>query len=389
MMKKTFFFLTLFLLQYCLTLTTAPQPTLSTPIHLFKERNFGHIVAQQHPEIPYEVITWLSTPQAHQIIQQASGYPNQKEIGYDKQRKEVYTGQVVQPDTIVLTSSGKKTLQETIESLQQQRFSHNFIIDLDGQIYPITEQGESVQEALTHRPFAVGVSACTQDGFTQCRDLNSHSITISLVGNDDIIHTSQQTVNLIKLVAWLSDIFAISPRHVKIYGAIAYPYSTPQDPIHGRRKINPAIPLKELAHHGLALWPRQEQLEALQEFAAQANEQEIIHWISGALRKIGFLCPDTEYIDHPHLKAALRKFQQLYKHQSQDGLPTGQTLVDLNSLLIQHEQLDKSLTLLWPRPHMLNPIRDEYDYIDTVYTVVYEYEQPYCIEYYSETITEF
>lgn len=328
------------------------EPIFEPSISLFKERNLGFLAQELCPELPKQIITWLYTNEAREILHQISGDPNKREIGHQEHRKEVYSGVLVQPYSIVLTNSGKTTLAETIESLQKNKTAHNFIIDRDGKIYPITKEHESIEEALTHRPFALGISAAILDGFTQCRDMNSYSISISLVGPDTEPHTQEQIQSLIQLVSWLSEKFSINKRNVRVYGAIAYPYSTPQNPIHGRRSISPYTPLKELAAAGLALWPDDQYDAAIYSFLELIPTKyphfNTTLWASLALQKIGFLCPSTKTSNHPDFKAALRKFQYLYLCDNQEALLTPKTIAMINSILLQSEENDPQLLLIAP-----------------------------------------
>lgn len=340
------------------------QPTFEPSIPLFQERNLGILTQELYPELPEQIITWLCTNNAREILHQVSGDTNKREIGHQEYRKEVYSGILVQPNTIVLTNSGKTTLAETIEALQKNKLAHNFIIDLDGKAYPITKEHESIDEALNHRPFAVGISAAILDGFTQCRDMNARSISISLVGPDSEPHTQEQIQSLIKLVSWLSNKFNINKRNVRVYGAIAYPYSTPQDPIHGRRSISPYTPLKELADAGLALWPNDQHHAAIYSFLALIPTRyphfDITLWTSLALQKIGFLCPSTKTSDHPDFKAALRKFQYLYRCDNKEAILTSETIAMINSILLQSEENDPQLLLIAPEGIICNHFYQEW-----------------------------
>ena len=384
-MKKCIYILSTLLLHTVATYCTTERPLFATPVHLFAERNLGEIVAKQHPEIDPKITEWLATPEAREILHQASSDPVKREVGHQASRKEVYSGQQIHPNTIVLLSSGKATLKETVHELQSRQLAHNFIIDINGAIHPITQEGESIEEALTHRPFSVGISGTTLDGFLQCRDMNSRSISICLVGKDNQEHTAKQRESLISLVKWLQSSYNIQPKDVKHYGAITYPYSTPENPLHGRRAVTPHVPIKELADHNLALWPKQEELFAIQQFTSSASLEDIVHWTSGALRKIGFICPDTHRNDHPDFQAALRKFQQLYQHREQDGKLNIQSLIDLNSLLLQHEEQNKYLHTIWPRPKSIEPIREIHDLFDRFYNLLDQHESTY-IRYYTTTI---
>ena len=93
-------------------------------------------------EVPQEVLEWLKTEDAQKFIEQASGYSNPRQIGYDSCRIDSTSGKQVNPNTIVLTFSGKPDLNETVSSLEKKHFANNFIIDYDGSIYPITNYCE-------------------------------------------------------------------------------------------------------------------------------------------------------------------------------------------------------------------------------------------------------
>ena len=310
-------------------------------IHLFQNRLYATIAAQlllDPNSLPQDIQNWLKTTEGKKFVQQASGYTNARQIGHDENRIEVYSGKPVQPHIIALTFSGKATLQATINALKTNRLAHNFFIDRDGKFYPVTNEGESIEEALMHRPFNVGQSALVVDGFSQLRDLNSRTISISLVGLNIEPATKAQTDALLKLLPNLMDKYNIKPDHVVDYGCIAYPY--------GRRKPQSMLPWQQLAQQNVALWPTKH----IPDISSLCTEEAQTTWASASLNKIGFICPITQDKHHPDFIAALQTFQQHYQCDSQDGTISLNTVASLNSILQQKEIIHPILRTIYPAP---------------------------------------
>lgn len=316
---------------------TAEQPIFEQSIDLFADRNLADEIEKKHPgETPVEVLAWLATPEAHERISEAAGR-QMPQIGHDDQRKESYSGTIIKPSFIVLTFSGKETLEETITSLKKARLAHNFFIDRDGKIYPVTKKSETTAQALQHRPFAVGISAHIVDGSREQRDMNAASITISLIGKDAEPTTREQDCALIKLTTWLQSTYGIRADQVVDYGCIGYSY--------GRRNPQPNLPWELLTSKGLATYPIQEHVQNTN--ISKLPENKIL-WVCMALRKIGFVCPITRNKENTEFKSVLSSFQQHCKCVQQDSTITTETIGALNSMIIQHEASNPKLKEIAP-----------------------------------------
>lgn len=324
-----------------ITAESIQQPDFKDPIHLFDHRNLAQELQKNYPEEQFDpaVLAYLTTRKAHEQLSQAGGrlLPD---IGHDGVRRTVYSGEIQKPRFLVLTFSGEDTLEKTVAALQKQRLAHNFIINRNGDIHPVTQKDEDVTTALTHRPFAVGISGYVCDGFLQERDMNSASISISVVGKDTETTTEQQEQALITLLSYLSTTYQITPERVLDYGCTAYPY--------GRRKVQANLPWQKLAQHNVALWPQKLKTLAMKPDYLETNTRKATHWTSLALHKIGFICPPTHNDQHPDYVKALRAFQEHYQCDNQDGIITENTLFALLSILSQHEQYNPKLKDILP-----------------------------------------
>ncbi len=321
---------------------TFEQPEFKDPLHLFSKRDLisrlklEETAAQEFPDQSTlsAVMAFLRKHITGSKISHDDCTGRQvPEIGHDQKRKRIYSGEATKPTHIVLTFSGKRTLQDSVETLQKNRVAHNFIIDLDGSIYPVTAEGESIQDALKHRPFAVGASGKTIDGEYEERDMNAVSITISVVGHETQAATEEQEKALTQLVGWISNKFEIRPYNVVDYGTIALPY--------GRRNTQENLPWQKLAEQGLTIWPKNKNPKNIKSLFQ-------LSIISAALRKIGYVTPITTNKDHPTFKAALITFQKHYKCDNTNGELTLETLDKLSSIIEQMENINPELKNIWP-----------------------------------------
>ncbi len=339
MSKKLLLFLCCFHAFVACDNTNIPAPEFQESIHLFEQRNLAEIIALKHPDkLSPEVQAWLTSTQALDLLHEASGRPCKRQIGHDENRTAVYSGELLPPATIVVTFSDEESLEKTIESLQKNKLAHNFLIDQDGKIYPITNPNESIEQALTHRAFNVGKSALTLNGFYQERDMNSRSISISVVGKDANVSTESQNQTLVSLINYLNQAYNIPAHQVVDYGCIAYPY--------GRRKVQTNLPWQLLAQHNLTLWPKEEHYEDIS--STMLHDTDAIIWASQALTKIGFICPCTNNAENSDFIAALKTFQQHFQCDNQDGKVSADTLNKINSILIQHEEQHEKLKEIMP-----------------------------------------
>ncbi|MBI2344713.1 N-acetylmuramoyl-L-alanine amidase [Candidatus Dependentiae bacterium] len=261
------------------------------------------------------------------------------EIGHDAQRKIIYSTTTTKPTHIVLTFSGQETLEKTIKSLEKQGLAYNFIIETDGKIYPITKENESLDEALLHRPFSVGISGKVINGHYEERDMNSVSVTIAIVGKDIHPVTSQQETALTQLIAWLSEKFEITPNCVDDYGVIAYPY--------GRRNTQENLPWKNLAEKNLTIWPDAKYMKN-NPIDHQKIKNIPVYNIAAGLRKIGYLSPITNNPEQTEFKKALTTFQKHYQCQETNGTITSDTVEKLNDIIRQLELLNPSFKDIYP-----------------------------------------
>lgn len=353
------FILLLFCCSTISTIRPPETPTFASPIFLFKERNLItelNLIQKLKEQFPDMQMTekfqsYLSTIITAHTISAATGR-QVPEIGYDTQRKTTYTGALTQPSTIVMTFSGKETLQETVAALEKAKLAHNFFIDRDGSIHLAKHESESDDEALKHRPFALGIAAVVEDGFAEAHDMNSQAITIAAVGKDNAPATQAQTQAIIDLIAYLQKKYSIPATHVLDYGCVAVRANPVEDNVYkglyGRRNTQPLLPWKELAEHKLAIWPRAQDNKNI-DLADISNSNPTI-WTSMALRKIGFLCPPTNNAAHPDMINALRTFQNHYQCDDKTGKITEQTVLYLNSVLVQHEEINPKLKDILPPP---------------------------------------
>lgn len=334
------------------------QPVFSDPINLFKTRNLMDALnVREQLKTQFSstegmsewIDTWcdyLATIITTPAFFKATGR-QVPDIGHDETRLAAYAATTRTPNKIVATFSATETLQEAVASLTKNRVAHNFIIDTDGSIHQIKREGESDEQALMHRPFALGVSGIVEDGYYENHDLNASSISISVIGKDTSPATPQQTQAMIDLVAHLSNQFSIKPTDVLDYGCIALQHN-PEKPLYGRRNTQPLLPWQELAEHNLAVWPRAQ--DSMNVDVSSINPEDLTIWTSTALRKIGFLCPPTHNCQHPGLTNALQTFQKHFQCDNQTGAITDQTVRDLNSVLIQYEQWNEKLRDICPPP---------------------------------------
>lgn len=324
--------------------TSASMPTMQPAIPLFSKPVLTDTITKKFPEetIPLLVTFWLQSQQAQEILQACSGRQWQQ-VGHDEQRKEIYTGQAVSPQAIVLTFSGKSSLEETITGLHSTGLAHNFIIDLDGKIYPTCNVNETVQEALQHRPYAVGVSGHVKNGHLDQRDMNSLSITISIVGTGQEYCTLAQAKSLAELISYLEKEYQIRPDQVLDYGCIA----CFNDASYGRRETNPNLPWLVLTQLGFATYPIPAQIENMQINPDMPTEAKI-SWTCLALRKLGFICPITNNAQNPFFQKALIAFQKHVKADVQDGTITDTTMKMLTSVMLQHEYFNPALKEILP-----------------------------------------
>lgn len=320
-------------------------PRLEKPIHLFKDRDlFEQLKVQEKLEkvgskLSAEQINLLKSIITAKNIKEATGR-QVPDIGHDNKRIRTYTGTPAEIIYIVLTFSGQETLENSVASLEKNRLAHNFIIDTNGKIYPVTKEGESLEDALLHRPFAVGVSGKVIDGKCEERDMNAVSITISVVGKDNKPTTQEQEETLVKIVSWLSKKFEIKPYNVVDYGTVALPY--------GRRNTQENLPWEKLAETGLVVWPKVPALDPEEVDPIITLYPSEIAKISCALRKTGLLCPIVTTQDHEDFKQTLKTFQKHYKCREQSGLVTLETYQKLTDIIHQMEKINPELRNIHP-----------------------------------------
>lgn len=348
-MKKFFLgsmFLISSILCYCsepaTSSTTEVKSSLfSSAIHLFNPRNLAkrlEEIFKGDQAIPQAVLAWLALPEAYQKLEAGIGR-QLTQTAHDTQRKELYTGSALKPQSIVLTLSAKSTLEQTVQALQKGGVAHNIIIDTNGDIHPVTNPDESVEQALTHRPYALGIAGHMYDGCNVQRDMNSASITIAIVGKDGNPTTTEQDEALIRLLRYLCEKYEIRPDQILDYGLVAYPY--------GRRNPQPNLPWEKLTQNGIATYPIAQHVQnTVYNFPDATGD---VLWASQALTKIGFIgVPATRNAEHPGLKAALVAFQRHTICDKQDGEITPETMGKLNSMVVQHEHFNPKLRDIEP-----------------------------------------
>lgn len=273
----------------------------------------------------------LKSKRAHDLIHEVSGRPSSREIGHDSSRHEVHTGKKIDPSFIALTFSGKETLEETIAALKKEGLAHNFFINRSGAIHPVTLPGESIEEALTHRPFSLGVSRRVIDGNLEQVDMNAASISISLIGKNEEGSTPDQDTALTELIAYLTSKYKISIDNVIDYGSqAAFP--------HGRRQTQFNLPIAKLASKDLAIWPKEDDISEYLSF--QENDMTIFS-VASALRQIGYPCPLTDNTQDQGLVKAITAFQELYCREEEKGTITDHTVACIYSIIKQKKSIKK------------------------------------------------
>ena len=314
-------------------ITTNDDPEFAQPIYLIGPKNLDNPDLQ----IPATVLAWLKEKENYKKIEKLLGR-QLPQTGHDEQRKEIYSGKLIEPSHIVLLHSGCQTLEKTIEGLKKAGLSHHFIIDLNGNIHPVTQANEPIENALKHRYHCVGLSGRVVDGCIEQRDMNSASISISVVGTGETKTTDEQNESLKKLIIWLQEKHQISSEKVVDYGCIALPY--------GRRKISPNLPWNLLATQEITTFPKNDSaIIARYDFY---RIEDITRWSSAALRKIGFLTPITHNFLQPEYQQALVCFQKFAQCQQQDGQINDETIQKLNQMITQHETYNPKLKDIEP-----------------------------------------
>ena len=331
-------------------LIPASTPHFASPINLISPRNLAERLEKKYPDqIPAAVLTWLQTSNSYLQLQDCIGR-QLTQNGHDTERKEIYTGTKREPSYIVLTKSGTPTLKETADALATEGLAHPFIIDTNGEIHPVTQEGEAIEQALLHRFYALGISGRVVDGCYEQRDMNSTSISISIVGKQNEELTSKQIEAVSELIQYLQAQYQIRPDQVLDYGCVA----CFADGKYGRRNANAFLPWKQLQEQGLATYPDQKIVEdTIINFKTEA-ERTI--WTSQALRKIGYICPNTNNLENEHFKAAIATFALHTAIDLKDPEYKKKIIGNLNSMLMQHEQQNPKLKEIQP-PAL--PLRSE------------------------------
>lgn len=314
-------------------ITTNDNPEFADPIYLIGPRNFD----KQGFNIPATILAWLKEQANYKKIEALIGR-QLTQTAHDEKRKEVYTGSVVPASHIVLLHSGCPTLNETVFALKNAGLAHHFIIDLNGNIHPVTQENESIEDALKHRFYNVGISGRVVNGCFEQRDMNTASISISLVGTGETATTHEQNESLKKLIIWLQEKYQISSEKIVDYGCIAFPY--------GRRNISSNLPWQLLATQEIATFPTVDPKKlARYDFY---RIEDITRWSSAALRKIGFLTPITHSPLQQEYQAALLCFQKFAQCKEQTGHIDDETVQKLNQMIIQHESYNPKLKEIEP-----------------------------------------
>lgn len=316
------------------------------PLILLSIRNLAEeiekIAKQEHFVIPKSFFEILATQQMQNLLHKVSGRPAKRQKGYDEGRISVATGKQIKPTLASLTFSGTTDLKIYVAALQEKGLAHHFIIDRNGSVHAVINESVPRHEegylthALSHRLFAVGEGSYIHNGYKELCDMNSEVVSIALIGLDTGITTNEQNKSLILL---LKNLYARGINQTVDYGCIAQPY--------GRRNPQTNLPWSLLAEQGLALWPKAEDLRKNISFL---NSKEQAVWVSAALRKLGFLAPNTHNPQHPELQRALAIFQKHYNCTNKDGIISSETMTIINSLLKQAEEKNPMLKDIVPPP---------------------------------------
>jgi N-acetylmuramoyl-L-alanine amidase len=210
---------------------------------------------------------------------------------------------------IILHYTGMKDGDAALARLTDPKseVSAHYVIEEDGRIFALVDEGK--------RAWHAGKSCWRLNGGDIC-DINSASIGIEIVnpGHQGGYRPfpDKQIAALIELLKDIQKRRAIPARNILGHSDIA-----PQ------RKEDPGelFPWKELAKHGLGLWP-----EPSQETPALSPEE-----IQTMLRAIGYDCPATGHYDR-ETRAVLLAFQRHYHPENLTGTPEAETLRRLKAL---------------------------------------------------------
>jgi N-acetyl-anhydromuramyl-L-alanine amidase AmpD len=347
-MKKTMWFFLFSLLTSSSLFCALSEPVWAPCIPLLANPNLSKKFSEKFPSIaPYKILK--NSQFLDQFEEACLGGRQIPRIGFDLIRRETSTGRITdKPSCIVLTFSGKNTLQKTIVNLQEHNYAHNFIINLAGGIHPVCMHGEEMQKPvdikklLSRRLHALGISCVVEDGYRQQVDMNSTSISISVVGTGEQPVTEGQEQSLIHLIAWLQQQYGIRPDQVKDYGLVACDINR----IVGRRNPNPNLPWEKLQSLQLATYPNFADFADITILINDPEEQT--KFASGAANKLGMCCPETIDRDHEVFRAVLAAFQKHAKADVQDGTLTDMTLKMLVSMVAQHDYWNPKLRKIVP-----------------------------------------
>ncbi len=335
MNKSYFIMLLLFIVSFNTNFARArivTKPRFAQSIILLKHRDIAtRLDGQYSNKISPVVLAWLTQHESYDMLEQVIGR-QLTHTGHDKVRKEVHSGQTITPQHLILTFSGKSTLEDTVQGLKNQGLAHNFIINRNGDIHPVTNENESIEDALKHRLYSVGVCNHVINGHYEQRDMNSASITICVVGQADTECSKNQTQSLTQLIAYLQNQYNIRPDQVLDYGCVAC-FS---DSTYGRRIPNHLLPWKELAQNNLATYPIN--YHNIQNPLRYFSKSGQTLFTALALRKIGYACPICQNPEQPEFKKALAIFQQHAQADTQDGNITDITIRMLIDMIQQHEK---------------------------------------------------
>lgn len=334
------------------------EPTWGTPIHLLRtptlleqiERNNGQHVATMTPE----EIAFLKSPRGFELVQAAFAIRQLPRVGHDQARKTSYTGQIEKPDYIVVTHSGTNDLQTYVQQLRNTQLAHNFIIDRDGTIHPVTNENESVQDALKHRLHALGVTRWIDGTGHEICDMNARSMSIAIIGDPSETPitegqipytptTIEQERASCKLLEWLQSEYRISPKNVVDYGWTAFPP--------GRRKTSDKLPWQYWSAYGVCLHPTKRagfddhiDYDKLHRLSAQ----EHIEICAKTLRKLGFACPMTDEALNPEFQQYMTMFQKRYCPHRIGSSYSAETVAIMLALAAEHEKHDPRLKDIVP-----------------------------------------
>ncbi len=196
--------------------------------------------------------------------------PQNDELCFNPERKDLQTGEIVQPKMIVVNYTVQPTLKDSIASFKKYRVSTHYMIDKDGKIYETMHETPKIVtvidlEYLQRRAWHAGHAY-----WDKISDINSYSVGILFVNEgalpkdnpnvltNDASNTTQwfdftleQQCSFVVLCKQLKEIYNIDDKDIIGHGEVAINPTTKSL----GRKIGPGplFPWKQSAQQGVGL----------------------------------------------------------------------------------------------------------------------------------------